>query len=484
MKNKNIIDRIGDFLGNSISNNSQEATNVSIEGMDLFRKVAYQKHNVGFEQVKGNLFEYIEAAKFNVDAAQKGKNIKAVVTDAVGRPHDPADIEIKERNKVLSQVQAKFSTSKSAAADSVNMQRNSKYKGMDRLIRKDNNYIDEATGKKTTLLKKTKELAEKKAKIKGGIFQKEYKDVSQNLTDELKYKEITSGGTTLEEIKEAHKNPIKYKRKFIQKQVNKEIKSTTKNMAVANMISTGIMSSITNMFKVLDDDMELTEAIGKVGGDVVKSGIRGGVTGAISATIRTSAVKSGNKFLSDSMASTVIAGGILDGGIALYSYAKGDIDEHKLKDELVDTTIKSAATIYYTKSICAIAGNSVNPFIPMAVYTAASFIVTSTREIIRNANLRAEESSKLKAIYEESARIAREQHEEFKKYIELCESSQINMLNEFIDTFEYNFENSLNYDIAINSITKFAHQARIALQHVDFEDFSNVMKNKQTLRLE
>ena len=241
MKNKNIIDRIGDFLGNSISNNSQEATNVSIEGMDLFRKVAYQKHNVGFEQVKGNLFEYIEAAKFNVDAAQKEKNIKAVVTDAVGRPNDPADIEIKENNKVLRQVQAKFSTSKSAAADSVNMQRNSKYKDMDRLIRKDNNYIDEATGKKTTLLKKTKELAEKKAKIKGGIFQKEYKDVSQNLTDELKYKEITSGGTTLEEIKEANKNPIKYKRKFIQKQVNKEIKSTTKNMAVANMISTGIM---------------------------------------------------------------------------------------------------------------------------------------------------------------------------------------------------------------------------------------------------
>lgn len=483
MKYKNIIDRIGDCFGNSISSNSQNATNTSIEGMNLFRKVAYQKHNVDFEKVKGNLFEYIEAAKFNVDSAQKGKNIKAIVTDAVGRPHDSADIEIVESNKVLKQVQAKFSTSKKAASDSVNMHRKSKYKGMDRLIRKDNNYVDESTGNTTTLLKRTKELANKRASVEGGVFQEEYKDVAQNLTDELKYENITSGGTTLEDIKKAHRNPVKYEKNFIKKQVNKEIKSTSKNMAVANMISTGMISSITNIFKVFNDEIELSDAIGKVGGDVGKSGIRGGATGALSATIRTSAVKTGNQFFSDPMASTVIAGGILDGGIALYSYAKGDIDEQQLKDELVDTTIKSTATIYYTKAIGAMAGNSVNPFIPMAVYTAASFIVTNTREIIRNANLSAEESAKLTAILEESARLAKEKHNEFREYIEVCESNQKKMLDQFIETFEYNFENGLNYDIAIASITKFAEQAGIALQHVKFEDFSNTMKKKQTLRL-
>ena len=37
--------------------------------------------NGNFDQQKGNLFEYIEAAKFNTDAASKGMSAKAIVTD-------------------------------------------------------------------------------------------------------------------------------------------------------------------------------------------------------------------------------------------------------------------------------------------------------------------------------------------------------------------------------------------------------------------
>ena len=61
-----------------------------------------------------------------------------------------------------------------------------------------------------------------------GIYQEDYKDVARNLTDELKYEDITSGGTTLKEIQKAHRNPAKYGKKFIKKQVNKEIKITSK----------------------------------------------------------------------------------------------------------------------------------------------------------------------------------------------------------------------------------------------------------------
>lgn len=484
MKKKNILDRISDLLGNRASINSQNATNASIEGMELFRKVANSKHNVGFEQVKGNLFEYIEAAKFNVDAAQKNNVAKAIVTDAVGRPHDAADLEIVDGKKVLKRVQAKFSTSKKAASDSVTMHRREKYKGMDRLIRKENNYMDSSTGKKTTLLKKSKELAEKAANRNGNIYQEDYRDVAQNLTDELKYDNVSSGGTTLKEIQKAHKNPIKYEKNFIKKQIKNEIKSTSKNMAVSNMVSTGIMSGITNMFEVFKDEQELSDAIGKVGSDVIKSGIRGGATGALSAKIRTTAIKNGNQFLTDSMASTVIAGGILDGGIALYSYAKGEINEQQLKDELIDTTIKSTATVYYTKAVTAIVGKSVSPIIPMAAYTAATFIVSSTREIIRDANLSAEENLRLMAIYEDATKFAEEKHEELKKYIEMCENNQRKMLNQFIETFEYNFENGSNYDEAINSILMFAEHAGIVLQHVDFNNFKNSINRKEIFRLE
>lgn len=105
--------------------------------MDLFRYAADRKQNVDFTYAKGNLFEYIESAKFNRNASTVGSELRAVITDSVGRPHDAADIEILKNEKVVRQVQAKFSDAKFASSDSIYMQRKDKYAGMQRLIRKE-----------------------------------------------------------------------------------------------------------------------------------------------------------------------------------------------------------------------------------------------------------------------------------------------------------------------------------------------------------
>ena len=222
---KENTEQIGVQIGNEFSKNVQQGTQNVIEGMNLFLKVAKSKENVGFEQVKGNLFEYIEAAKFNKNAANTGDRTRAIITDAVGRPHDEADIELVRGDKVVRSVQAKFSKTQNAqgvdtsAASSVNMQRNTKYRDMQRLIRKQDDYIvNSKTSETTSLIKKAKDLADKRAKS-GGIYSEDYKDVSKNLTDEL-YDDtvggsgVKSGGTTLEEIEEAAKNPEKYVRQF------------------------------------------------------------------------------------------------------------------------------------------------------------------------------------------------------------------------------------------------------------------------------
>lgn len=62
------------LVGNMASSNAQNATNAAVDGMDLFRwKIGTPIiQNGHFDQQKGNLFEYIEAAKFNADAASKG----------------------------------------------------------------------------------------------------------------------------------------------------------------------------------------------------------------------------------------------------------------------------------------------------------------------------------------------------------------------------------------------------------------------------
>lgn len=481
---KDTSKQAGTLFGNAASENARKATSSTVKGMDLFRQVAEKKKNVAFDQAKGNLFEYIEAAKFNQSAARQGSSLNAVVTDSIGRPHDAADIEIMQGGKVVRQVQAKFSDSKHAAADSVTMQRKAKYHGMQRLIRKEENYTDTATGETTSLLHKAKSLAEERASHGGNIYQAEYQDVAVNITDELNHDGISSGGTTIEEMQSAYDSPEVYSKAFEKRQVRAEMKTAAANMAAASMVTGGVVSGISNMFAVFKDEKELTQALADVGADVVQSGVRGGATGALSTAIRYKGLKSENVLLSDSMAATVMAGGMIDGGVALYSYARGEINAEQLRDELVDTTAKAATTIYFTKAVTAIMGTSVSPFVPMAVYTTASYVITCTREIIKKAKLNTEEYERLTAILEESTRAANEAHKEFEKHVANCVEAQRKMLDQFIEIFEYDIETGENYDQAIYSIVNFAKQAGIALQHVEFDDFSRAMTSKQTFKLE
>ena len=222
--------QLGAILGAEASGNAQQATDQAVEGMSLFRTAAEAKKNVPFDQSKGNLCEYIEAAKFNKNAAAGGSKLHAVVTDAVGRPHDAADIEITKNGSVVRQVQARFSDSQNAAADSVTMHRKDKYAGMQRLIRKEENYPDTRTGERTTLLKRAKGLAEERAGKEGTLYQKQYQDVADNLTDELNHGRVSSGGTTLEEVRSAHNNPDAYAKSFERKQVAAEMKTTAANI--------------------------------------------------------------------------------------------------------------------------------------------------------------------------------------------------------------------------------------------------------------
>ena len=150
-----------------------------------------------------------------------------------------------------------------------------------------------------------------------------------------------------------------------------------------------------------------------------------------------------------------------------------------MRDQLVDTTAKAASTIFFTKAVVAILGKTVSPFVPMAIYTTASYVVTCTREIIKNAKLEAEEYERMAAILQESTRQMNKYREEFELHVARCEENQRLMLDQFIDSFEYNLETGENYDQALNSIVRFANNTGIALQHVDFRDFQEAMRSRE-----
>ena len=465
---KDSINHAGVQWGNYMASYAQDGTEAIHKGMDLFLKKANQIENVGYEQAKGNLFEYIETAKINRNLANQGVNRHYEATDAkkvwggLGEPHASDDIRGFENGRIVARGQAKVNNNANATAGSDKGITNPKYKGMQRNVASDKyQEVMDALDEKYT---------------KGEISKKNYEDARSNLREALTDEKsgITSGGTSTSELREAWENPEKYARKLEMKQHIHEIGNTSLNMAASSMIITGTITATQNMFEVLKNRKKLDEALKDVGIQVTKSGIRGGATGFLSSLLRIGGSKASIPVISDGCAATTIAGGILDCGVAIYAYAQGEIEAEKLKEELQNTAVKSAATIYFVKATQAAVGN-VGPFVPMAIYTVASYIVTTTREIIKNAKLNTEEYNRVAALYEGAAT----QMKAYRKQLEIQMKNYIReekeMLQEFINTFEYNLETGENYDQAIYAIINFSNRSGIALQHVKLDDFKEAM---------
>lgn len=473
--------QLGAMLGNILSENSHNATDEIIDGMNLFRLKAMQTKNVDFAQAKGNLFEYIESAKFNKDAALKKSSIRSVVTDAIGKPHDPADIVLQKNGKTVQEVQAKFIETynngrKSSAASSVFHQAGGqkghwgKYNKMQRLIRKDENYNGESS-----LLDEAKRISKIRADS-NSIHAKEYEDVYENLTDELNYKKenISSGGTTLEEVKKAYDNPQKYAKSMEYRQLSNDVKISAINAAKASAIMSGLSSGVKNLFDVFRDKKELDQALADVGKDVVKGSTRGTATGGLSSVIRFVGKKQNMNILQDSTAATVMAGGIIDCGVSIYSYARGELSSEELSEEIIATSAKSMTTVFYSKAIETVVG-ATNPFIPMAIYTLSSYVVMCTKEIINNAKLNAQEYDRLTSLLEESTQQMIEFHKKINVRLNLLEEHNKIAMDQFLNAFEYNVETGEDYDTAICAILHFSNQMGIQLQHVNFDDFERAM---------
>ena len=476
---KDVVEKAGTILGDAVSQNAHAATSEMTKGMESFLKKAAQVRNVDFDKSKGNLFEYIEAAKFNADAANVGEIARAVVTDADGRPHDLTDIEITIHGKVVEKIQAKASkNTHSAVQMQAGIGEYGKYDGMKRLILK----ASEDDDVRKESLREAKQFARERgdATPKG---RDSYYDVSDNLNDEISFNEAKSGGTTIDELRDAQSDPSAFAKRMEHRQLVQDMKQTSANMAVAAGVTTGVVSSITNLFEVYKDEKKLEDAIKDIAKDSGKAAVKGGATGVVSSAIRYEGYKLNSSLLSDSTAATVMAGAMIDGGVALYSYAKGEISGKQLQEELVNTTCKASATIYFTKAVTAVAGTA-NPFLPIAVYSTASYVVTCTREILKNAELNVAEYQRLTAILESSTETLKEYREQVRENMALAAENQRRVMDNMLQTFDYNLETGENYDKALMSIVNFANETGIALQHADFNEFQKAMESTDSFVLE
>lgn len=468
------------LAANEMAQNVQTGTEKAINGMDLFKWKAGRIADVGFEQSKGNLFEYIEAAKLEKNMANTGAQAfdRNPITDVSGAKGGfgentaPDDFRFQKNQKIIGSGQAKYNNDAHKAAHNFT---NEKYTQMQRIAPSDQ--ISEIKDQLNSML------------AKGEISQSAYTDACNNLQYEgLKDPDsgISSGGTTTKEIqslrgkdgKVSQEKVREYANHFETRQYAREVGTTALYGAGTAAVTAGLVSGVQNMCAVLNGRMELDEALKEIGITTVKGAARGGTTGALSALLHIIGVKSKIPVVSDSSAATVIAGSIVDGGAAIYAYGKGEISSEQLREELQNTTVKATATIYFTKALAAVTG-PVNPFVTMAIYSVASYVVTCTREIINNAKLNAAEYRRMADLLDESTKLMENYHAQMNGYLQYYEQRQRQVMEEFLYAFEYNLASGRNYDQAVYTIINFANQTGIALQHADFSDFSRAMVSNQ-----
>jgi hypothetical protein len=272
-----LAEQTGAFFSKNIAQSSNEA----IKGMDHLQSESRRMAKVFLDKKHGNFFEIIEKTKFNMDAASKGSNIRAVTTAELGDPHAAADILIKKGSKTLREVQAKSSNKASSALHEMN---NEKYHGMQKLFNSDK--VDKA-----------KELAQKRADS-GSINTSEYTDTIKNATGELKHGNVKSGGTSYNEAMTAAKDTNTYARNLEMEQFKKEIGASAANAAIAGGVIGGALSIVTHSIKYKKGEIDGDEFAGNVAKDTIKSASKSGAVGALGSTIRIAAKKVGSLSLS------------------------------------------------------------------------------------------------------------------------------------------------------------------------------------------
>ena len=465
-------------IADELNKNLKNGTDITLKDMDLFRWKGEKVAKVGYEQAKGNLFEYIEQAKFERNNANAGyQNFdKSPVTDipaskgGYGGHTAPDDFRAVQNGKVVFRGQAKVNNNPNNTANNF---LNPKYRGMQRITTSD------------TVEDVKNALAEKLQK--GEINRQQYDEVMRNirkgLTDDRTG--ISSGGTTTAELEQFRdKNGkidtdavIRYSRKFELKQVATEAVGAAQAGATAGAIMSGVINGVQNCFEVYKDRKSLEQALKDTGLAVGKGAVRGGVTGGLSAGLRYVGAKGIIPVLADSTVATAVAAGVVDCGASILAYAQGEISGEQLVESVKTTAVQTTAAWYFTTAIKTITGATSGVFLPMAVYSVTSYMIMSTKAIIDQAMLNAAEYRRVAALYNEETKILQIYRNRLNTEMQKYRDEQKLLMDGFLNDFDrYAFSN-FNYSAAIVSAMRFADAMQIEIQHRDYNDFKTSLNN-------
>ena len=467
-------------IADNVSRNAQTGTDASIYGMDLLQAKGERLAKVGWEQGKGNLFEYIEQAKFMRNWANAGHGVldHAPATDTpaaaggFGEHTAPDDFRIVQNGVVHAFGQAKVNNDPHQTA--VNFV-NPKYFGMERITTSDT--YDNV------------KLSLEQMRDKGEISQHAYHDaithLRHGLTDD--HTGITTGGTTRSELELFHGSDGKidvdavhaYAHGFELDQYGVEIANRTVNGVFAGAVMRSIITGTQNLFAVYKDEKTLAQALVEIGCAATHGAKRGAEVGVVASVIRVAGANAGVSLLSNGSAATVLAAGVVDGGSAIYAYGQGKISAADLQLALRDTLVKSSATIYFTKALATTVGVGGGVFLPIAIYSTASYVLLATRSIIKQEKLEAETYRRLTALAEQATLVIEDYRKQLHAEFTKLRVERRQAMDQFVKDFDDGLFKTCRYEDGMQALVNLADQMHYELQYKDFDEFAVAMHDKK-----
>ena len=365
----------GSAAGAGGANLEAAASDALGEGLKQLLDTAAKFSGMSPGLLKGFLFERIEVAKFNVDAARKGLDIRARLTadQPGGWNHPIVDIEVIRSGQVVQEIQAKASENLVWLTKAVSKLR---------------------YGKTTRLV------PEDMAEAVNEIVREE-----QSVTGQLKQSGAASGGSTNAELRHATNHTRFYAFKLEAIQFAREATITGVYAATAGAALGGAMSAIRNTFAYAQGKVDRRQAARNVGVDMVDSGARSGLAAVLGTLIRYSAFRVGLQTLSKGNVASAVASGLLEAGGIVREYTRGDITAEKVTERLGQTGCTTISGIYIGAATGAALGPVGAAVGSVAGFLLAAMVYQSCMEMFKEARLSRKEAKRLAALGYEAVQL-------------------------------------------------------------------------------
>lgn len=361
-------------------------------GMAQLRSEAARLRNVAPELSKGNLFEVIESTKFNADAARQGRPVRAEVTALSGFPTAPADILLVRNGEVLQEVQAKVSRSSTYLS---RVHSHVKYAQMGRLVPSDRAAcVQRIAG---GLAGRFAERGDPRAEL--------FADTAENVTGELRFGSVRSGGTTVDEAMDAVTEPTRYADQMESDAFLREAEVAIGAAVKAGVIFGGAISVLQRTLQAVQAEVTPEDVLAGGIEGAARSALRGGATAALGVAVRRGAERLGIQGFARPVPAAALASWLIDAGVTVLRFAKGEISGLETALRLGETGYSTVFGLYGSVIGTAALGPIGGLVGSLASYMLAATTYQPCLAILQRAQLAKEESQRVIALCEE-ARLA------------------------------------------------------------------------------